>query len=227
MNKPLLNWLLLRYPDTPKTRAKQWVLAGRISVGGVILRKPHQLIPDPGAALQLLERQAASLDPNAGWRIHPRVTLIHLDGSLGIVNKGPGLISVPAETPEISALSIVADFLAGRLKAQDRAVAGRTLPASFRRMHPLPVHRLDKYTSGAFCIAMNPRSRQQLLVDLRAHKIGASTSRSSRAIRPGRREPGATGWSWAAMNCTSVSLAHAPIGPESKALSKPLRTLTF
>ena len=36
----LLHWLLLQYPDTPKSRAKQWILAGRVSVNGVILPKP-------------------------------------------------------------------------------------------------------------------------------------------------------------------------------------------
>lgn len=171
MNRPLLDWLLLHYPDTPKTRAKQWVLAGRVSVGGVILRKPQQPIGDPGAALRLLDRNVTSLDPRTGWHLHPRVTLLYLDGSLGIINKGPGLISVPAETSEISALSIVADFLAGSLKAKDGAVGGRTFPAAFRRLHPLPVHRLDKYTSGAFCMAMNPGARQRLLEQLRAHTI--------------------------------------------------------
>jgi 23S rRNA pseudouridine1911/1915/1917 synthase len=171
MNKPLLDWLLLRYPETPKTRAKQWVAAGRVSVAGVVLRKPHERIPDPGATLRLLEREATSLDASAGWQIHPRVTLLHLDGSVGIINKGPGIISVPAEESELSALSVVADFLSGKLKAQDRAIAGRSLPAAFRRLQPMPVHRLDKYTSGAFCIAMNPRARQRLIEQLRAHTI--------------------------------------------------------
>ena len=30
--RPLLEWLLQQHPDTPKTRAKQWILAGRVSV---------------------------------------------------------------------------------------------------------------------------------------------------------------------------------------------------
>jgi len=171
MNKPLLQWLLLHFPDTPKTRAKQWIVAGRVSVGGVVLRKPHEAIADPGTTLRLLDRQATSLDPTAGWQIHPRVTLLHLDNAVGIINKGPGILSVPGDTSEISALSVVADFLSGDLKAQDKAVAGRTLPAAFRRLHPMPVHRLDKFTSGAFCIALNPGARQRLLQQLRAHTI--------------------------------------------------------
>ena len=47
---PLLHWLLRKHPDTPKTRAKQWITAGRVSVDGVIIRKPHQIIADPGGS---------------------------------------------------------------------------------------------------------------------------------------------------------------------------------
>ena len=170
-NQPLLHWLLRRHPDTPKTRAKQWILAGRVSVGGVIIRKPHQLLPDPGDTLQLLDRQATTLDLGSGWQIHPRVNLVYLDSALAIVNKGPGLISVPAPNAELSALSILADFLAGKLKAQRRGEAGRTLPPAYRKLEPLPVHRLDQYTGGVFCIAMNPVARGHLIEQLKAHTM--------------------------------------------------------
>ena len=49
---PLLDWLLRRHPDTPRNRAKQWIQAGRVSVAGVVIRKPHQSISDPGDALE-------------------------------------------------------------------------------------------------------------------------------------------------------------------------------
>jgi 23S rRNA pseudouridine1911/1915/1917 synthase len=167
----LLDWLLRKHPATPKTRAKQWIQAGRVSVDGVILRKPHQPIPNPGATLQLLDRHATTLACGSGWQIHPRVALLYLDAALAIVNKGPGLISVPAPNCDLSALSILADFLAGRLKARDRGVAGRSLPAAYRRLQPLPVHRLDQYTSGVFCMAMNPAARGHLIEQLKAHTM--------------------------------------------------------
>jgi 23S rRNA pseudouridine1911/1915/1917 synthase len=170
-DRPLLDWVLAQYPETPRTRAKQWVLAGRVSVNGVVIRKPHQRLPNPGAALQLLGRHATTLDCGAGWQIHPRVALLYLDTSLAVVNKGPGLISVPAPNTELSALSILADFLAGRLKARDREVAGKSMPASYRKLQPLPVHRLDQYTSGVFCLATNPKAREQLIEQLKARTM--------------------------------------------------------
>ena len=53
LTKPLLDWLLLKYPETPKNRAKQWILAGRVSVRGTVIRKPHEAMADPGDALKL------------------------------------------------------------------------------------------------------------------------------------------------------------------------------
>ena len=168
---PLLNWLLRKHPDTPKSRAKQWILAGRVCVNGMVIRKPHQIMDDPGSTLELRDRHATTLSCGAGWQIHPRVSLLYLDSAFAIVNKGPGLISVPAPNCDLSALSILADFLAGKLKARDRSVAGKSLPPAYRRLEPLPVHRLDQYTSGVFCIATNPAARHHLIEQLKAHTM--------------------------------------------------------
>lgn len=130
------------------------------------MRKPHALIRAPGDTLELLGRRAGALDCGSGWQIHPRVALLFLDRALAVVNKGAGLISVPAPNAEISALSILADFLAGRLKARQRGVAGKTLPAIFRALEPQPVHRLDQYTSGVFCMGLSSAAREQLIQQL-------------------------------------------------------------
>jgi 23S rRNA pseudouridine1911/1915/1917 synthase len=169
--RPLLDWLLRKHPDTPKNRAKQWILAGRVSVKGVVIRKPHQTITDPGDTLELGARHATTLACGSGWQIHPRVSLLYLDFSLAIVNKGPGLISVPAAEGDLSALSILRDFLAGTLKAGDRSVARKSLPSAYRRLQPMPVHRLDQYTSGVFCMAMSVVARHHLIEQLKTHTM--------------------------------------------------------
>src|SRR5437660_2467595 len=168
---PLLDWLLQKHPDTPKNRAKQWILAGRVSVNGVVIRKPHQTIADPGDTLELGDRHATTLACGSGWRLHPRVSVLYLDSAFAIVNKGPGLISVPAPNCSLSALSILADFLVGKLKARDRGGAGKSVPPAYRRLQPLPVHRLDQYTSGVFCIATSPAARHHLIEQLKARTM--------------------------------------------------------
>jgi 23S rRNA pseudouridine1911/1915/1917 synthase len=169
--RPLLEWLLARHPDTPRTRAKQWILAGRVSVNGQVMRKPQALLADPGGTLRLLERQSTSLDCGNGWQIHPRVSLLHLDSALAIVNKEAGLVSVPSPSTDLSALSILQDFLRGQLRVADRTVGGRALPPVFRRLNLLPVHRIDQFTSGVLCVACNPVAREKLIAQVRSHAM--------------------------------------------------------
>jgi len=162
----LLDWLLAAYPETPKTRAKQWIAAGRVRVNGVIIRQPNRPMPEPRGTLELLDRRAAALNcgPN-GWPIHPLLALLHLDTALVVVNKGPGLLSTPAQLGDLSALGLIGDFVAGRLRTR------YSVPAAYRRLQPLPVHRLDQFTSGVFCMAMNPRAREMLIDQLQTHAM--------------------------------------------------------
>lgn len=170
-DSPLLDWLLRKYPETPRKRAKQWIQAGRVSVHGEIVRQPHRIMADPGPGLELLNRGATALSFGSGWQIHLRVALLHLDTALAVVNKGPGVISVPAPNADVSALSLLADFLSGKLKAQDRSIAGKSLPPSYRLLKLRPVHRLDQYTSGLFCMATNPKAREHLIDQLKARTM--------------------------------------------------------
>jgi len=183
--KTLLDWLLAQYPDTPRTRAKQWIIAGRVSVNGVVIRKPHQLIPVPGDALVLLDRRATTLNcgPN-GLPIHEYLVLVYLDTSLAVVNKAAGLLSVPAPTGELSAF----DILAAKL---------RTLPPTYRRLEASIVHRIDYYTSGLFCIALNPTARANLIEQVRTHTM----RREYIAFVEGRpRQPKGTWRDWLKLN---------------------------
>jgi len=164
--RALLDWLLAKYPETPRKRAKEWIQAGRVTVNGVAIRQPHHKLADPGAGLALLGRQAVTLDCGAsGLVIHPRVTVLFLDGALAVVNKGAGLLAVSAEPGDLSAQSILGDYLLGKLRT------ARPAPAAYRQLRPLPVHRLDQHTTGVFCLAMNAPARQHLIGQLSAHTM--------------------------------------------------------
>jgi 23S rRNA pseudouridine1911/1915/1917 synthase len=181
----LLDWLLKQYPDTPRTRAKQWITAGRVSVGGVIIRQPHKELPDPGDTLVLLDRNATSLHCGPhGLPIHEQVTLLHLDSSLAVVNKAAGILSVPAPEGDRSALDILAATIP-------------SFPPAYRRLRPSVVHRIDYYTSGVFCMAMNPEARTNLIEQVRAHTM----RREYIAFVEGKaRQPKGTWRDWLKLN---------------------------
>jgi 23S rRNA pseudouridine1911/1915/1917 synthase len=164
----------------------------------------------------MLGRHAATLACGSGWQIHPRVALLFLDPSLAVVNKAPGLISVPAPQCDLSALSILADFLAGKLKPRDRGGARRTLPPPFRRLQPLPVHRLDQFTSGVFCMALNPAARAHLIDQLRTR----SMKRQYVAFVEGR--PSTPTGTWRQWLRLSDDEMRQRVLPEATAKSAPL-----
>jgi 23S rRNA pseudouridine1911/1915/1917 synthase len=165
--RPLLDWLLQRFPDTPRKRAKQWIAAGRVRVGGKVLRKPHELLDDPGASLEFVGDKAVRLECEPEWPVHPQLSLLYLDSSIAVVNKAAGLLSMPPPHPKRTALGLLADFLSGRMR-----VSGCTLPAVLRGLHPQRVHRLDQFTSGALCFALNGKARANLIEQFSAHTVG-------------------------------------------------------
>ena len=98
-------------------------------------------------------------------RTHAQVNLLYIDQSVTIVNKSAGILSVPLpEKDQISALKI----LEGYLKKDGQQIGERKREARGTWI-PLPVHRLDQYTSGLLCFAMNPKAREHLVKQVRRH----------------------------------------------------------
>jgi len=168
-SRTLLDLVLEKFPDTPRKRAKEWIAAGRFSIAGAVVRKPNQLISDSSVTLDLQGRRSTAVVLEEEWRIHPRLSLVYIDAAVAIVNKSAGLLSVPAPITDLSALSILTDFLGGKLRGLGHRTAERRLPAAFRLLTPLPVHRLDQFTTGVLCLALNPAARTALIDQFAAH----------------------------------------------------------
>jgi len=188
--KTALEWLSEQFPESPRTRLKQWFSAGRVRLDGLVLRKPHTRMADPGERLSLGDvAEHASFSRSMPTRIHAQLNLLYIDSSLAIVNKGCGLLSVPLpDSPQNSALDVLRAYLAD--KGSDAAG-----PRQSRRseLFPLPVHRLDQYTSGLLCFAMNPEAREKLVGQVRDH----SFIREYLALAEGPLEPARGNWrSW-------------------------------
>jgi 23S rRNA pseudouridine1911/1915/1917 synthase len=121
---------------------------------------------DPGTALTLGAPDQAAPAWGHRKRIHPKLVLVYLDSDLAIVDKEAGLLSVPTENQtKISALEVLANYLNDpRGEATRRGFFG-----SAATVKPLPVHRLDQFTSGLLCIALNDAARRHLIQQLRTH----------------------------------------------------------
>lgn len=152
--KTALEWLARDYPDSPKKRLKEWFAQGRVQLDGEPLLKHHIKMEDPGALLKMGKASPSAhiLSRRMPCRIHAQVNLLYIDGSVAVINKGTGLLSVPLPgKSQPSALSILEKYL------EDKGLT------------PLPVHRLDQYTSGLLCFAMNPDAREHLVKQVREH----------------------------------------------------------
>ena len=164
--KPALEWLSARYPDSPRKRLKEWFATGRVQLDGVVLKKPHEGMGDPGDRLSMGETPPPVFFRNMPTRIHAQANLLYIDSSLAIVNKGPGLLSVPVPgSSQVSVLTVLDKFLQGKGAAE----LDRQRGVLRKRLTPLPVHRLDQYTSGIICFAMNPKAREDLVRQVRDH----------------------------------------------------------
>ncbi|MGJ8639758.1 MAG: RluA family pseudouridine synthase [Opitutaceae bacterium] len=164
--KTLLEWAVRLCPDSPRKRIKEWIVAGRFCLDGVVVTKAGLRLPDPGSRLIMGAPDKAPKDWGHRKRIHPKLVLVHLDASLAIVDKEAGLLSVPTDGQDkISAIEVLSNYLNDpRGEATRRSFFGKA-----DKVKPLPVHRLDQYTSGLLCIAMNDTARASLIKQLRSH----------------------------------------------------------
>jgi 23S rRNA pseudouridine1911/1915/1917 synthase len=174
--KTLLEWAQALCPDSPRKRLKEWISNGRFYLDGEVVTRANQPMPDPGERLTLGAPDSAT----ASWvnrrKIHPKVSVLYLDSALAIVDKGAGLLSVPMEGYKAkSALEVLGDYL----NDPKGDALRRRLFGSPEKVRPLPVHRLDQYTSGLLdqytsgllCIALNEDSRHILIDQLRRHEL--------------------------------------------------------
>lgn len=197
MPPTLIERLLEQFPHTPRKRAKQWILAGRVRVNGVVTRQPHAQVTGP---IELLDRACASVE---GVRLHPLLRLLYMDCALAVVDKAAGLLSLPATSGQLSALDIL---------------------HSYRQSKPLPVHRLDQYTSGLFCMAMNPRARRHLIEQLKTRAM----QRHYIAYVQGRPpSPKGTWRNWLKLSDDKLrQVIVSPAGPRSRLAAGAVEAVT-
>ena len=164
----LLDWAARLCPDTPRKRVKEWIASGRFCLEGCVVTNAGMRLADPGYSLSMGKPKKSAVAWRHRKRIHPKLVLTYLDSDLAIVDKEAGLLSVPTENQsKISALEVLSNYLNdARGEATRRSFFGTS-----DSVKTLPVHRLDQYTSGLLCMALNDNARQHLIKQLRSHNF--------------------------------------------------------
>jgi 23S rRNA pseudouridine1911/1915/1917 synthase len=130
--------------------ARDAVRAGRVDVGGATRDEPGLDVPEDAALTHHADRPARR-------RVRTRLSVLHEDGDVLVVEKPAGLLAVPtAEREKDTLLSRVSLYLQHRYR---------------RRPYVGVVHRLDKETSGALVFARSREALRFLQRLFRGHEI--------------------------------------------------------
>lgn len=153
---------------------RQLVTSGKVAVEGRTVLDPRALV----AAGSVISLTMAARKPSTRGELE-RTRFVHLDTQLVVVDKPPGLSSVPYDEQE-------RDTLIDRVqRALERERGAGTLHV---------VQRLDKQTSGLIVFARSLNARRQLAQQFRVHSVtrrylalvhgrAASTTYRSRLVK--------------------------------------------
>ena len=139
---PLLPWLLAALAPMPRTRVKQLLRFGRVTVNGVPATQfDHPLKAGDRVAIAFIRP-----DPPSESLREAGVRIIHQDDDLIAIDKPAALLSVATERER-------SDTAFARLNAY---LAAR------REGRPFVVHRLDRETSGVLLFARSAAARDRV-----------------------------------------------------------------
>ncbi len=135
--QPLIDILCQQYPESSKRTLKSWIKWGRIYVDG----KPHtKAFIEEGQVVTLGQKEVPGPFP-----------ILYSDRWLIVINKPAHLLSVPADKPEDSALSLLRDH--------------------FKSTAIFAVHRLDQEASGVLLFARGLDAKHRLAEMFGAHAL--------------------------------------------------------
>ena len=153
---PTLSAHLRRWKEVPWSVAKEWCARGKVTVDGTVELDPGSR-PRVGAVILLT---LASPNRNAPDALSlDRSRLVHCDAHVVVVNKPPGVNSVPFEEGERGSL---VDRLAAMLPRWKLAPPRAPL---------FVVHRLDRETSGLLVFGRTWVAKRHLGMLFRKHDV--------------------------------------------------------
>ena len=161
-----------RVPALSRERVKSAFAEGRVTVGG----RPAAPGDKPAAGARI--EVSVTADDAGAWQASSRAVpgffLLYRDDDIVIVDKDAGVLTVP--TDEASRGEVSGERTLVERVAESMGVRARAL---------LPVHRLDRFTSGVLVIARTRDAKARLIDQFARHAI----TRRYLAITRGVPEP--------------------------------------
>lgn len=139
---PLLEALVLLFPDSSKTSLRSWIKNGRISVDDIPAKLQQQSVAK-GQTIVLSERP---------HYVKENVRILYADRHLVVIDKPEGLLSVST------------DF-------ETTLTAFALLKEKYYPRPVYVVHRLDQDTSGVMLFALSEKALEGLKMTFAAHDI--------------------------------------------------------
>jgi len=136
---PLLEWLLVALKTMTRTKVKQILKHGAVSVNGIAVTR-HDYPVRPG------DRIAIGRDQGSGALARAGIAVAYEDALAIVIDKPSGLLTVATNAEKL-------DTAFARLAA---------LLAARRSGRPFVVHRLDRETSGLLLFARTASARDRL-----------------------------------------------------------------
>ena len=140
------------FPDYSRSRLKEWILAGQVSVNGSALTKPREKMYG-GEAIEIISEIEADVRFEAQ---NIPLTIVYEDDDILVINKPAGLVVHPgAGNPDGTVLNALLHYCP-QLDVVPRAGI---------------VHRLDKDTTGLMVVAKTIAAQTNLVESLQAREI--------------------------------------------------------
>jgi 23S rRNA pseudouridine1911/1915/1917 synthase len=150
--KPLDRWLRELLPGRSWNELRRLARTGKVFIDGAPLLDPARLVP-AGAEIELRQNAPRATRTPA----LPKRAILYLDAQLVVVEKPPGISTVPYDEHEHGTLD--------QLVMETISERGRRAPLGI-------VHRIDKETSGVVVFARTVAAKLALKNQFRFHSVG-------------------------------------------------------
>ncbi|MCH9609997.1 MAG: Ribosomal large subunit pseudouridine synthase D [Chlamydiales bacterium] len=181
----LLEKLALDFPDSSKRTLLNWIRHGRILVNDKPCRKPHELVEE----YSLKESKQEIFG----------IPILYRDKQIIVIDKPAGLLSVPANSSEPSALEL--------------------LCRHFKTKNIFAVHRIDQDTSGILLFVWGQEAQARFDAMFAAHDL----QREYIAIVDGKMQQQEGSWTFPLLELEDYSVVVHPKGRRCLSHYKVLR----